>query len=120
MRIDQGGFRIEVEQLSQAREERHERRQKRQRDLDVEMRAQRGVRARQRIRRENHAAPPFDAGRSPIALALHELHSGNRIAVQALQEHIPGERCAVGEGQANEVLDRVGRSHWIARNDRMG
>src|SRR5258706_5463546 len=111
MRIDQGRFGVEVEQLPQTREEWHERRQKRERDLDVEMRTQRRGRARRRIRCENHAAPTLDADGAPVARALHELDPGNRIAVQELQEHVPGERCAVGECQPNEVPHRIGRRH---------
>ncbi len=61
MDIDHGRFRVEVEQVPQAREQRHQRRHQRERDLDVEMRARGARRAAaacrwRLVRREHHAA----------------------------------------------------------------
>jgi hypothetical protein len=109
--IDHGGFRVEVEQLAQAGEKRHERRHQRERHLNVEMgttRLPRRRRACRGVSHENHAATAVDPGGAAIPIAFHQLHPGQRVALQAAKQDAPGIRSAVGQRQAKDVPDLDG------------
>jgi hypothetical protein len=102
MGIHDGGLGIQVEQVSEPRQQRHEGRQERRRNPHGEVGAS-GIR---RIGGEYDAALVVDPHDAAIAPALDQLDSRQRVACQHCDHHVPGERRPVGEGQPDQLAGR--------------
>jgi hypothetical protein len=75
VRVDRGRFSVEVEQVSQARQEWHQRWQQRRRDVDRQVRRRLTTRSRQDALHEHDAGAIADSDRARILSRVDELDS---------------------------------------------